>query len=314
MLEVHILGSSATIPTKNRKLSCILINFHGDRILFDCGEGAQDKIMSEGLGLMKIKAIFITHWHADHFSGLIGLIQTMGMEKRKEPLQIYGPLRTEEFVEKLLSIGHYSRKFKIIAKDLRHNDVVEFEAKVLRDEGRYCVRAFETKHGIPSLGFVFEERSSLKVNKKKMQALGLKSGPLIGKLKNKEPIEFRGRIIKPEDILEEIPGRKVVYTGDTEYCENTIKFSENADLLIHESTYSKEIKDEEEKERHSSAYEAALVAKKAGVKALLLTHISRRFNKNPEILLKEAREVFRNVSVAYDGMKISLKVHRPEEK
>lgn len=313
MLEVYMLGTSATIPTKNRKLSGVLINFNGDRILFDCGEGAQERIMELSLGLMKIKAIFITHWHADHFSGLLGLIQTMGMEKRKEPLYIYGPERTGEFVERILGIGYYRRKYKIFAKDLKHGEKVEFHAKVFRTSGNYSIKAFKTEHDIPSLGYVFEEGHSLKVNRSKMEKLGLKSGPLIGKLKKLESIKFRGRIIRPEEVVEEIKGRKVVYTGDTDYCENTIEFSNAADLLIHDATFTKKLK-ENGMEKHSSAYEAALVAKKAKVKMLLLTHISRRYEKNPEILLKEAKEVFENSEVAYDGMKISLKAHRPEEK
>lgn len=306
-MEIYILGSSAAVPTGNRNLPSILINYKGDRILFDCGEGTQKTIMANSLGLMKISKIFITHWHADHFSGLIGLIQTMGVEKRKKDLYIYGPEGTENYVNMLLSIGKYRRKYEIIAKDLKEGDFIEGRVH----HHSYKIYPFKTKHDIESLGYAFIEDEEFKANREKMKKIGLKSSPLIRKLKEGKEIEFKGKIVRPEDVIDLVRGRKVVYTGDTEYSENTIKWAKDSDILIHESTFSEE--NRKGRKNHSTAREAGIIAKKAGVKKLILTHIGRKYDKNPEHLLKEAKEVFENTLIAEDMLKIELKPHRPEQ-
>ena len=125
MITFHTVGTSAVAPTARRNLSANLINFRGERILFDCGEGAQRTIMQKNLGLMKINKIFITHWHADHFSGLLGLIQTLSMEDRKKPLEIYGPPRTEEFMDMLLNLGYFDRSYNIEIREIEEGDVIK---------------------------------------------------------------------------------------------------------------------------------------------------------------------------------------------
>lgn len=302
MLDIDILGTIGTSPTRNRDLSSVLLNYRGDRILLDCGEGVQKTIMAEKLGLMKIDNIFITHWHADHFSGLLGLVQTMGLEDREKPLRIYGPPRTEEFVEKILSLGYFDRKYDIIAEDIQPGDNLSYS--------NYKIKPFKTKHRVPSLGYAFEENVKKKASREKMSQLGLEPSPLIGKLKNGKTVEYKGETIKPEQIVKKVPGRKVVYTGDTAYSENTVKQSKNADLLIHEASFTKEIA--EEIETHSSAEDAAKVAKKANVKKLLLIHFSRRFSKDPSPLFKEAKEVFDKIELAKENQNIKIKPYRPE--
>ena len=308
MLDVHILGTSASVPTRKRNLPAILLNFKGERILFDCGEGTQKTIMEKGLGLMKINKIFISHWHADHWSGLIGLIQTMSLERRKKSLHIYGPKGTEQFVNQLLSIGYYSRKYEVVVQDVDEDDVIEGEVKGVK----YSIIPFRVKHEIPSLGFVFKENDSFKANRDKMKKLGIKSSPLIKKLKNGEIMEYNGKIIRPEQVIEKVPGRKIVYTGDTSYTENIAKYSKDADLLIHDVTFMENMLLKKNL-HHSCARDAAKTAKQANVKKLILTHISRRYEKNFDALLKEAKDVFENTQLAYDGMHIQIKPHRPEK-
>lgn len=302
-MDVWTVGSSSAVPTRERALASNMVNYQGERILFDCGEGAQRRIMMDKLGIMKISKIFITHWHADHFSGLLGLIQTLEMEGREHPLYIYGPPRTEEFTERVLDTGYFSRSYDIFAEDLVEGDVIAGEG--------YEVRPFEVDHSVNAFGYVFEEESSKKANKQKMKELGLESSPKIGKLKNGEAIEWNGETVEPSQVIEEVPGRKIAYSGDTAKCENMVENVRGADLLIHEATVEHELIDE--RHGHTSARQAAEIAKEAGVEKLVLTHFSRRYrNGREQELLEEAREVFENTVLAEDGKKFEIKPHRPE--
>ncbi len=301
-MDIWTVGTSSAVPSRKRGLPAYLINYKGERILFDCGEGTQRKLMTEKLGLMKISKIFVSHWHADHFSGLLGLIQTMEMEGREKPLYIYGPPRTEEFTENILDTGYFQRNFEIFVEDI-------IEGEEIVGDG-YRVEPFEVEHGINAFGYSFIEKDQRKANKEKMKELGLESSPKIGKLKQGEIIEWNGDKISPEDVIEDLPGRKVVYSGDTAKCDNLIQHAEKADLLIHEATCMHEII--EERGGHTSAKQAGEIASEANVGKLVLTHISRRYQTQEDELLEEAREEFENTEIGSDGEKFEIKPHRPE--
>lgn len=301
-MKIRTLGTSSAVPSRKRDLPANMINFNGERILFDCGEGVQKKIMTEKIGLMSISRIFISHWHADHFSGLLGLIQTMEMEGRTEPLYIYGPPRTEEFTDRILDTGYFSRSYDIFVEDITEGEVIVGED--------YEVRPFEVDHGINAFGYVFEEKKQMKANKDKMRELGLESSPKIGDLIEGEAIEWKEDTIKPEQVIEEVRGRKVVYSGDTAKCSRTIEESENADILIHEATCTHDIIDE--RQTHTSAKQAAEIAKEANVKKLLLTHISRRYHKDESKIVDEAKEVFENSELADENKEYVVESVRPE--
>lgn len=301
-MDVWTIGTSSAVPTEDRGLACNMINYKGERILFDCGEGAQRRIMMDKLGLMRIDRIFISHWHGDHFSGLLGLIQTLEMEGREKPLYIYGPPRTEEFTDNILDTGYFQRNYDIFVDDIVEGDVIAGEG--------YEVRPFEVEHGVNAFGFVFEEDDQVKANKEKMKDLGLGSSPKVGKLKQGKAVEHEGETVEPEDVVENLPGRKVVYSGDTAKCENTIENAEDADLLIHEATCAHELI--EDRKNHTSARQAAEIAKEAAADKLVLTHISRRYRNKAEKLVEEAREVFENTEMGEDGKQFEIKPHRPE--
>jgi ribonuclease Z len=301
-MDIWTIGSSSAVPSRKRGLPANMINYKGERILFDCGEGAQRKIMEEKMGLMKIDRIFISHWHADHFSGLLGLIQTLEMEGREKPLYIYGPPRTEEFTEQILDTGYFSRSYDIFAEDLVEGDVIVGEG--------YEVRPFEVEHSVNAFSFVFEEDSEVKADKEKMEELGLGASPKIGDLKDGETVEIDGKTVRPEDVVKEVPGRKVVYSGDTAKCDNMIENAEGADLLIHEATCMHEMI--EDRKGHTSALQAGEIAEEAGVERLVLTHISRRYQGREEELVEEAREIFEASELAVDGEKLEISPHRPE--
>ena len=303
MIKVKFLGTTASIPTRERNLPSIFLMFKGERILFDCGEGTQRQLMDQGLKFMKINHIFITHWHADHFAGILGLIQTMSLEGRKETLHVYGPKRTNEFLEQLLTIGYFGRGFKI--------EITEMNDGFVIDGNGYKITAFEVTHRIPALGFVLEEDPRIRANMDKAKKFGLSTGPYIGKLKAGKTIEFNGQTVKPQDVIETIPGRKIAYTGDTKYDENVIKYAKDADLLIHDSTFASN-KDDVDEIGHSTSKDAATIAKKAKVKQLVLTHISRRYqeskgNTGPQILLDEAKAIFDNTILAHDFLEFEIK-------
>ena len=301
-MKVWTVGTSSAVPSRERNLPANLISFQGERILFDCGEGTQKTLMKGKMGLMKISRIFISHWHADHFSGLLGLIQTMEMEGREKPLYIYGPPRTEEFTDRILDTGYFNRSYDIFVEDLVEGDEIVGE--------EYKIKPFEVEHSINAFGFVFEEDSHVKANKERMKELGLEESPKIGELKDGKAIEWDGETIEPEEVVEKVKGRKVAYSGDTAKCQNTIDHSKNADLLIHESTCSHDMIDE--RHGHTSAKQAAEIAEEAEVETLALTHISRRYRGKSNELLKEARERFQNTEMGEDGKEFEIKAHRPE--
>jgi len=301
MIRIVFLGTTAAVPTRERNLSSIFLQFNEERLLFDCGEGTQRQLMIKNLKFMRISKIFISHWHADHFGGLLGLVQTMSLENRKEPLYIYGPRRTAEFVDRLLEVGYFARNFEVVAEDVDEGDVVKGDG--------YKVIPFRVKHRIPALGFVFQEDDRVRANMEKAAQFGLTTSPIIGKLKAGQTVTFKGRAIKPEDVIEIRPGKKVVYSGDTAFTENIIKFSQNADLLIHDCTFTDEFEEKAGDYRHGTPSKAGEAAAKANAKRLVLTHISRRYQskEDQQRIVTEAKKAFKETSLAEDFMEIIIK-------
>ncbi len=264
----------------------------------DCGEGTQVQITKAKLNFMKLKRIFVTHWHADHWAGIIGLLLTMNMEKRKDPLYIYGP-EAERFVSDILDLGYWGVGFRLIPKNVPYegDDITE-----LVKTKEFEITSTPVDHSVPAVAYCFKENDRVNVDIKKAEKLyGLKQGPMVGKLKDEGKITFRGKKITLKDVGYTKKGSKVVYTGDTNPCDNVIKIADSADILIHESTFSEELTDR----RHTSAKGAAGIAKKAKVKKLIITHFSRRYTDEKE-LETAARKIFKNSVAAKDFMKVTL--------
>ena len=297
MLEITFLGTGSGPPTKTRNHSAIFFHYDRYNFLFDCGEGTQRQmIIAKGISFMKIDRIFITHWHADHWVGLIGLLYTMNLEGRKRPLYIHGP-DAERFIGDILDLDYWGTGFRVIPKSVPFEG--DRETKVFETKD-FEITAIPTKHSVPSVAYAFRERDKMNVDIEKAEKLfGLRQGKLVGKLKEKGEILFRGKKITLEDVGVRKPGVKVVYTGDTEPCENVVKISKNADLLIHDATFI----ETKEEMMHSGAKEAAELAKRAKVRCLILTHFSRRYTNLKEIE-NEARKIFKNSFAAKDFMKV----------
>ena len=301
MLRITFLGTGGSMPTPNRTPSAIAVNREGELLLFDCGEGAQQQMMRAKTG-MKIAAIFLTHFHADHVLGIPGLIQTMALQGREEPLEIYGPRYVDKFLYHLLALGYAGRGFEIKAIELGADDVIR--------RAGYEIRTMKTEHNVTSIGYVLEEdKRPGRFNRERAIELGIKPGPLFARLQSGHSIMVDEREIKPEQVLgPPRPGRKIVYTGDTRPCASVIEASKDADLLIHDGTLSEETKEYAIEYMHSTALEAAEVANKAEVRTLILTHLSARYSdlEGARKLKAEAQQVFENSDVASDLMTIEV--------
>jgi ribonuclease Z len=254
--------------------------------------------MLSGISFMDIDKIFITHWHADHFAGLIGLIQTMNLEKRTKELKIFGP-EAERFVSDIVDLGYFGLRFPVSAIN------IPFEGEEVTkadDAEEYEVHSIPVLHTVPAVAYCFKEKDRWSIDVQKLRQLGLKRGRWLKVLKKKGRAEVKGREVLLQDVAKVKRGLKVVYTGDTKPCSNLIKISEGSDLLIHDSTFL----EEEEGKAHADVKQAAELAKTVGAKQLILTHISRRY-KDASILEKRAKKTFPNTKVAHDFMKVKLK-------
>ncbi len=301
-IEVTFLGTTASIPTKYRNHPAIFLRYQSEQehvYLFDCGEGTQRQITMLGdpnVNFMRINDIFISHWHADHFAGLFGLLETMSLEGRTRDLRIFAP-EAEEFVSLIDSFGYSSKPFRIIPVNVEH---IGTKQQLLLQEEEYQIVGFPVDHGIPAVGYAFVEKDRINIDKEKAKAIGLpEKGPLYHKLKEKGEVVFKDKIIKLEDISLVEKGKKVVYSGDTRPCQNVINASLNADLLIHDSTYFEDLK-----RKHTTFKDVLKIAKQANVQKLVLTHISRRYNDIRK--LKEIVEKYPSVVLAKDFMQIHL--------
>lgn len=293
-LELIFLGTGGSWPTVKRNVTSIAIKRGGEVILFDCGEATQRQFQKSQLSYMQIQKIFITHYHGDHFLGLPGLIQTMQLNDRDIPLHVYGPKGINQLMADLLSLGYFKPSYPIIAHEVQDKDEIIFD--------EYSIQVLKVDHGIPAVAYsLIEKQRPGKFNKPKALKMGIPEGPLFSKLQKGKKIKLDdGREITPDMVLGPArPGRKIVYSGDTRPCEQMIAFSKNADALIHEGTFDSSFQEISMQYGHSTAADAATIAKKANVDTLYLTHISPRYL---EIITLEddAKKIFKNTILPYD--------------
>jgi ribonuclease Z len=291
-LDVLFLGTAGSAPTARRGLPATLVRRGGDRLLFDCGEGTQRQLL-RSVGLLDLEEIFISHFHADHFLGLPGLLKTFSLRGREHPLTIYGPPRLGALFEAMRPVmGRTSFDVRIV--ELEPNEQLE------RDE--YSVAAFAVDHRVPAYGYaLIEAPRPGRFDEARARELGLTPGPDFGRLQQGEPVGD----VTPDQVLgPRRPGRKVVLAGDTAPSEMTEVVSHGADLLVHEATFSEEEAERARETGHSTARGAAELAARAGVKLLALTHVSQRY-AGPE-LRDEAREFFENTIVPRDFDRVEI--------
>lgn len=297
MFEVIFLGTSASTPSAYRGLTSHIILHRQYRFLLDCGEGTQRQILRSGLGFKGLNKILLTHSHLDHILGLGGLLSTLARWEALNQIEIYGGRatldRVSDLIYKVVWRGHRPPvQIKMIA--------LEPGMVILEDE-KFTLSAFPVSHRGPGCyGFSFEEKSRRPFLAEKAEALGVPFGPERGRLVQGEAVTLAdGRVIRPEEVLgEEIAGTKYVHIGDVGRTENLVEFCRDADALTIEATYMEDEREKAERFGHLTTAMAAELAQKADVKALILTHLSRRYYGGE--VLDEARGHFPNTYVARD--------------
>ena len=305
MLSVPFLGTSAARPTVERNVSGVALVREGETLLFECGEGTQRQMMRYGVSFA-LSEIFFTHFHADHFLGVIGLVRTLGLQARAEPMRLYGPKGAKKLLENALKLGVERVPFEIEICEVKPGDVIGGHRA---PRTAYDIHVFATEHGGGSVGYALREHERRgRFDVEKARAAGIPEGPLWGTLTRGESVTTDdGRRMTPSDFVgPKRPGRLVVFTGDTRPCASVVDAAQGADLLIHEATFGEEEKERAKETGHSTAREAAQIALAAKARRLVLSHVSARYSISAEELVKEAREVFKETAVAKDGMTIEV--------
>ena len=303
-LSIIFLGTGGSWPTVKRNVTSIAVKRGSEVILFDCGEGTQRQFQKSKLSYMQISKIFITHFHGDHFLGIPGLIQTMQLNDRDKPLHIYGPKGTIKLTNQLLSLGYFKPNYEIIAHEIDEGSILDFD--------EYIIRVIRVKHGIPALAYCIDEKMRPgKFDKPKALKLGIPEGPLFSKLQHGKTITLEdGRKIKPDVVLgPPRKGRKIVISGDTKPIDSMINFAKDADVLIHEATFDSELEDIAGEYGHTTASQAAEIAKKSNVGKLFLTHVSPRYLDH-RILENEANKIFKKSFVPKDFQEFEVKLKK----
>jgi ribonuclease Z len=291
-LDVVFLGTAGSMPTARRGPSATLVRRGGERLLFDCGEGTQRQLLRSDVGLVDLTEIYFTHFHADHFLGLPGMLKTFALRGRDLPLTVYGPRGLDAL---LRSLG------VIVGRLTYEVAVIEIAAGAALPRDGYELRTFSVRHGRDAIGYALvEDERPGRVDVETAAPRGVPPGPERGRLQDGEPVTLAdGRVVTPEQVLGEArPGRKLVLTGDTAPSDLVVEAAFGADVLVHEATFCEEEAERARETEHSTALEAARVAQDAQVRLLALTHLSSRYGGGD--VEREARAVFPDTVVPRD--------------
>jgi ribonuclease Z len=300
MLSATLLGTGAACPSIDRNVAAIAVQREGETLLFDCGEGTQRQMMRYGASFA-FREIFFTHYHADHMLGVTGLLRTMGLQDRSAPVTLYGPRGAQRILGAAIALGIERNKFPVEIVELKAGD------RLKRDE--YDIVVFETDHRADTVGYALAEHTRLgRFNPERARELGIPEGPLWGRLHKGETVELPdGRRVGPAELVgTPRRGRTLVYTGDTRPSLAVVQAARGADLLIHEATFGEDEVERASETGHSTAAQAAEIAREAGVRRLVLTHISPRYTREAPELLAEAKAVFPETVIARDGLSVDV--------
>ncbi|MCL9812079.1 ribonuclease Z [Natranaeroarchaeum aerophilus] len=301
-LRVTFLGTSGAVPTTRRNPSAISVAREGDHLLFDCAEGTQRQMMRFGTGF-DVSHLFLTHTHGDHTYGIPGLLDTMDFNDREAAMTIHVPPGTKGQIKAFIESAGGRPSFP-----LRLNEVGDDDVALRTDE--YAVRTFPVEHRTTAVGYALvEDDRKGRFDREHAEELGVPVGPKFSRLHDGKPVELDdGTVVKPEQVVgEPRPGRKFVYTGDTRPVDETVEIATDADLLVHDATFAEDRQDRARKTGHSTASEAAAVARRANAKRLALVHISSRYTGDVSDHLQEARTAFDgDVFVPEDGETVDV--------
>lgn len=299
-MKVVMLGTSSGTPTKERNVSSLAIFINGHWILCDCGEGTQYRLLRAPVRMGQLEVICLTHMHGDHIFGLPGLLATLSMQHRAEPLQIYGPKGIKEFIQNALKLSSTRLIYGL--------KITEVSAGLVHKGDGYSISCLPLDHQVTDYGYaITEDDRPGKFDLDQAKALGIPPGPLYGKLQRGEDVTLSdGRLIESSAIVGPIrKGRRVAYCTDTRPCANSVALAQGASLLIHEATYTQDMVQEAQERGHSTAAQAATIAQQAQPDRLLITHFSPRYLDAYE-LLSEARQIFPATDAARDFTEIEI--------
>jgi len=307
-LKIIPFGTSSGRPTLNRHVSSLAVVGDGEWWLFDCGEAAQIQLMRAGLSAHKLAGIFITHLHGDHFNGLAGLLSTMSLDQRPRELTLVGPPGMGDYLTllkrlRVIHIGYPLRLLEFSARDFQD----EAELTVY-ESAHHLVTARPLDHRIFTLGYRMTEKAKPgRFDVERARALGIPAGPLYAQLQSGRAVTLPdGRIIESAAVVGPArPGRSLAYCLDTRPCRNAVQLAAGVDCLVHEATFMTEQAEESDQYGHSTAAQAAAIARAAGAKRLLITHFSSRY-PDYRPLLAEARREFPNTMAAEDLVELAL--------
>ncbi|MGI0087024.1 MAG: ribonuclease Z [Nitrosotalea sp.] len=299
-MKLVFLGTSAAQPTVERGMTCTCLVLDKEILMFDAGEGSQIAFQKAKLGWNKKMKIFITHLHGDHCVGILGLLQTMSLQNRTESMDIFGPTGIEEFLATNLKILNFGLTFPV--------RIIRIKAGPVFDDPAYTIHVCEAEHSIPAYSYLFSEKDRPgKFYPEKAKQFGIPEGKLWRELQNGNEIKMADKTVKPSDVMgESRRGRKIGISGDTRPTKKLEEFFKGCDYVMFDSTYSDTLRDKAIENYHSTAKEAAELAKKAGVANLILTHFSARY-ENTDELTEEAKAVHGSVIAAKDLLEINIK-------
>ncbi len=294
-IPIIFLGTSQAIPTATRNHISILLIYKNENILIDCGEGTQRQFRKIKINPCKITKLLITHWHGDHVLGIPGLMQTLALNHYKKTLEIYGPRGTKKFVKELSKVFIPRGKINIKVK--------EGTGKLIETPD-FILTAVPLQHGAPCNAYIFQEKNKTRIDKNKILKLKIKNPELIKQILKGKSIKIKGKIIKTKELTYMQKGKKISFILDTKYLK--LPQTKYSDLAVIESTYSSKEKDLASRYKHLTAEQAAKISKENKIKKLILTHISQRYEHKENILLNEAKKIFKNTSISNDLMKVEV--------
>lgn len=298
MIKITFLGTSFAIPTAKRNHTSILLNYEGENILIDCGEGTQRQFRKARLNPCKITRILVTHWHGDHILGIPALLQTLSLSGYSKTLFIYGPEGTKKFMRDLLKIFIFTLRYKI--------KIEEVKGRFFETDDFY-IEAEKMTHGVPCNAYSFIKKGQIRINKKKLKKTNLGQGPFLKKLAEGKNITYKGKKYLAKNLTFKEEDKKISFIFDTSLNNRIQGFVKNSDLLICEATFHSELENEAKKKKHLTARQAGFIAKKSKSKKLILTHISQRYEKDLKKLLNDAKKIFKNSSLAEDFDVVEVK-------
>lgn len=293
MIKVTFLGTSYAVPSAERNHTAVLLNYKGENILIDCGEGTQRQFRKAKLNPCKIDKILITHWHGDHVLGIPGILQTLSLSGYNKTLFVYGPKGTKYFMKKLMDAFAFKLNYSLKIEEVTGR-------KNFFKTAEFCLASESMAHGIPSNAYSFIKKGQIRIDKNELKKIKLPQGPFLKKLKEGKDITYGGKKYLTKSLTFKEEDKKISFVYDTSLNKKIVPFVKNSDLLICESTFDSELEDMAKDKKHLTAGQAGRIAKESKSKKLILTHISERYTKDKSKLLKDAKKSFKNSFLAND--------------